>query len=336
MAVYFLTTKTRACAYYRCELPARALAEVGVRSVTEPGVDVDPIDFMPKGHENFPVWVFQIPHGKGMPGLARRLKAAGKVLIVEFDDNYFSLPTDNPQILGDTLNPEVIEIRKEVASLADMVTVSTPELIEVYRPYCDNVVWLPNCIDLDDFPEPKDKGERIIVGWAGAIGDDNTRTFASNMAQLVHDFDHVDLAIGGDKRVFDKIIVPPERKRYLGICSVEEFPEMINNFDIAVIPLAKNTFNDGKSELKGLQYGALKIPFLASDVAPYRRFCEIAQDDRFLIKKEKHWLPRLKELIADRALQQELGLVVHDVATRRQIKYHIGEWIEAYSSCVPE
>ena len=49
-----------------------------------------------------------------------------------------------------------------------MVTVTTPKLAEAYKPYNDNVVVLPNCIDLDLWkPMDLKPSDEIRLFWAG-------------------------------------------------------------------------------------------------------------------------------------------------------------------------
>ena len=42
------------------------------------------------------------------------------------------------------------------------------------------------------------------------------------------------------------------------------------NLDLALAPLEYNKFNEAKSNLRVLEYGALGWPVIASDIAPYR------------------------------------------------------------------
>ena len=42
------------------------------------------------------------------------------------------------------------------------------------------------------------------------------------------------------------------------------------NLDIAVAPLVDHPFNRAKSALKLLEYGALALPVVATDIEPYR------------------------------------------------------------------
>jgi len=331
VAVFFVETSTRACAYVRCELPARALARLRVGSRRANRFMVNDDTGLPDGHERFPTWVFQIPSGgESEIQLVKALRRAGKKIVVEFDDDYFHIPPGNKQLVVDALDPEQMRSKKEIAKLAHVITVSTKELIPIYQKFCDNVVVLPNCIDMADYPKPMKKGKRLTIGWAGAQELGNFSLVASTLKQMVEEFSHVDIAIGGDPKAYDLVKVDKARKTYLEPCSIGDFPKMINHFDIAVIPLKESAFNAGKSELKGLQYGALNIPFLASNVPPYRRFSRMAGSREFLIEKEKHWLPRLRNLVVDRKLRSQLGNKAYKVAESRQIDNQIGAWIEAY------
>jgi glycosyltransferase involved in cell wall biosynthesis len=51
-----------------------------------------------------------------------------------------------------------------------------------------------------------------------------------------------------------------------------EYPALLAglNLDIAVAPLAQIPFNQGKSNLRLLEYGVLGIPVVCTDIDPYR------------------------------------------------------------------
>ena len=199
MGVYFIKTKTRPCAYVRCELPARAMFKRGVTSVGSQIVQIDG-DGLPLKHEKFPVWVFQIPNDLGnLVGLAHLLRKMGKAVVVEFDDDYFNYPTNNRQTVADVVDLGAVKSRMDILKLAHMVTVSTPELVPIYKRYNDNVVVLPNCIDLADFPKRRNDRKRIVVGWAGAQKCGNEVQILPALEQLVKENLKVDIAIGGDR-----------------------------------------------------------------------------------------------------------------------------------------
>ena len=55
--------------------------------------------------------------------------------------------------------------------------------------------------------------------------------------------------------------------------SMKDFPQALANLnlDLALAPLAVNTFNEAKSDLRLLQYGMLGYPVIATDIYPHRQ-----------------------------------------------------------------
>jgi glycosyltransferase involved in cell wall biosynthesis len=81
----------------------------------------------------------------------------GKKMVFETDDDYFHIPPDNPAY-SLIMKPEILTGYAEVLRMADMVTVSTPELREVVYPFNKNVHVFPNNVEYipcGDFMSPK-------------------------------------------------------------------------------------------------------------------------------------------------------------------------------------
>jgi len=62
-------------------------------------------------------------------------------------------------------------------------------------------------------------------------------------------------------------------------------------FDIGLAPLRDNHFNRGKSNLRWLEYSALKIPTIASDVEPFKEMQFI-----FKATSENDWRENMRSL----------------------------------------
>ncbi len=79
--------------------------------------------------------------------------------------------------------------------------------------------------------------------------------------------------------------------------------------DISLVPLPKSKFKSGKSELKILESGAWRVPSIASDTAPYRRFFELSKGGCVLVKKEKtkYWLHEIHNLIDNPNLRESIA-----------------------------
>src|SRR6266700_2996440 len=48
-----------------------------------------------------------------------------------------------------------------------MITVSTPYLAELYAPFNDSIVILPNCVKAGLLDMPRRRRDRVTIGWQG-------------------------------------------------------------------------------------------------------------------------------------------------------------------------
>lgn len=100
--------------------------------------------------------------------IASIAKQLGLPLWVDYDDNLFEVPTDNPtyNLYGDINTQNTI---KEIVKLSDVVTVSTEPLLDVFNKLHSNVKLIPNSFN-DKFCE-KRKATNVqqkIVMWRGS------------------------------------------------------------------------------------------------------------------------------------------------------------------------
>lgn len=83
---------------------------------------------------------------------------------------------------------------------------------------------------------------------------------------------------------------------------------MISHFDIGIAPLAKNRFNECKSDLKLIEYGAWGLPYVASDVSPYRGYHEDTGGQfGFVCKTSDQWEQALRCLIEEPDVRRHMG-----------------------------
>jgi len=105
------------------------------------------------------------------------------------------------------------------------------------------------------------------------------------------------------------------------------------DFDIGIVPLVETKFAVVKSHSKALEYAALGIPVIASDVAPYRNLV-IDGVTGFLVRKEHEWLGRLRDLINDDTMREEMGVKARELASQWTIQKGWPEWERAYQSII--
>ncbi len=88
------------------------------------------------------------------------------------------------------------------------------------------------------------------------------------------------------------------------------YAQVLDETDIVIAPLADNTFNRMKSNLKQVECWSRKLPIVCSDIPPYNVHGK-HMENCVLIPAEKnahkYWVKYLKKLILDADLRKQLG-----------------------------
>lgn len=269
------------CGRYRLTWPARALAGQGhdvriagrltVHGRTYPDgrqipdhVDVD---------VDADVVVFQRPMARQTCELIPVLQRQGVAVVVEIDDDFHALPPGHParKQTAALVNPERNRLwLARACKQADLVTCSTPALVQRYAPHGRAVV-LENCVPESylTVPRPVHDGPPK-VGWTGST------------VTHVGDLDVIgDAATGTRFHVIGTGVGVPEALRLESVTStgwvpIDRYPYEYARLDVALCPLVLNPFNQAKSWLKPLEALSLGVRVVASPTDEYRRLSELS------------------------------------------------------------
>lgn len=215
--------------------------------------------------------------------------------VLDMDDNILEVNKDNPgyQAFAKEGKGDQRFFVEEAMRQCDLLVTSTENLKEVYAKYNDNIYVSPNSIDFRfwKFDNAHGINGKVRIGWAGAGGHRFDLSLIKGAIQeLKKEFkDKIQVVtFGGEKPDFSE-----EHHDWVGL---REYPEKLASlgFDIGIAPLRDNLYNRGKSNLRWLEYSALKIPTVASDVLPFRNSTARLASD------EQDWYTHLKELIIDK------------------------------------
>jgi glycosyltransferase involved in cell wall biosynthesis len=307
-----------ACGTYRILLPFQMMAAAGHNVDTRCGWTDDAL--------NYQVIVGQrISRMAALPTW-RRLRAKHR-LVYETDDDIWSIdPTNFAAKFAHS--PDVIDATEQAIAAAHLVTVSTEPLAEVLRRHHDNVVVLPNHIDAALLDIERPRRDRLTIGWAG--GDSHLRDIAMIAPTLRRFFGRnptMDFhTIGSDYRSAMKF---PGRHTEWDR-DIWTYYRTID-FDIGLAPLVDSVFNWSKSAIKIIEYGALGIPCIASDIGPYRDYV-VHGETGFLVRHPHEWGKRLYELSSDAAMREEMGANAKARAAQQTIQSGWTQWMDAYRS----
>lgn len=248
--------------------------------------------------------------------------------VYEADDDPFNLEHTNPAHFNYNMANSQDSLKFCIQS-ADLVTTSVEPLAERMRKLNPNVAVCKNRIDESLLQLQRPHRDKLTIGWAGGPSHFEDMKEACYGLHRVLDWnlDTVELHfIGADMR---RIVRRPAR--FTRWCkSTEEYYRLID-FDIGIAPLKPGIFSDAKSAIKALEYGALGIPVVASDVTPYRDYV-IDGVTGFLVSGPWEWARRLRELVNDDAMRAEMGANAKQQAAQHTIQTGYKDWQIAYES----
>lgn len=282
--------------------PAAGLAQAGhrVRAARTP----EPGDL-----KDFDVFVFSRPMAS--PALSEAVAAcrqAGKRVVVDVADDFHGLPPDHPQYATwGAGNPAALKSLEAVLAQADVVTVASPALADRYRPFANRVVVVPCGWQRSNglWEKPSPRRTTLNIGWIGSAADlGDLNSIKADVIQLVRQTPQVLLVLGGDPGAFGTFDVLPELRRlFLPQALFEDYPYMLAHFDVLLAPLRDTEYNRSQSDLKLVEAGVRRIPWVASPSPAYRAWGA----GGLWADKPGEWLDALKKLVNDSALRQTLG-----------------------------
>lgn len=326
------------CGYYRCMLPMNAAgqgARFGPPAWTADrgfGVRLNK-DFAQFGFDTI---VIKQLMERWMPFQMREAKKLGQRLIVDVDDAYDFLHEENQA--KHTTDPEKNKISnrdhmREVIMEADIVTVSTPFLLDYYSGLRDNVVMVRNGVSPKQFPKRKVTRDKPTIGWAGALKwrSNDLDVFKGWLGDFLVTHDLMFVHAGHEDKAgsfAEGADVPAERVITTPMRSIAEYHTMLD-FDIGLVPLTNIPFNEAKSFLKGIEYAASNIPFVASDLPEYRYLSETGGVGRVANTAEE-WQAHLTELLDYDIRKKEAGTQRSRVLKEQSIVARAPEWVEVF------
>jgi glycosyltransferase involved in cell wall biosynthesis len=220
--------------------------------------------------------VFKLMMHETIPPLFKIMQKKGQRIIVDVDDAHFALHEENVAFHSTNphANPESNRMYYEVGiRQADAVTVATEFLLDHYEKRCREVRLIRNGIDPEMFT-PVEQGEQASVGWVGAT------FWRSGDLEILRDWmpgfvkDHKIPVIHGGHLPADGnhfgARVGLKKVQTIPMQPISNYGSLFEHIRIGLVPLNLCDFSEAKSYLKGLEYAASGIPFIASPTHEYR------------------------------------------------------------------
>ena len=253
---------------------------------------------------------------------ARYLPKVRRILTI--DDLVTDLPKKHPLYKSGYKDGRQ-RLRRNLA-LMDRLVVSTRPLADLCVDMIEDIRVMPNCLEWavwGDAVPPRLPRKKPRVGWAGAQQHQGDLELIYPVVEALAD--EVDWIFMG--------MCPPALKPFVHESHGFEidfsaYPKALArlDLDLAIAPLDIHPFNEAKSNLRLLEYGAMGWPVICTDIYPYQN----APVTR-LPNEPETWIKTIREQLAEPEALREAGLTlqawVHDSFI---LENHAASWFAAY------
>lgn len=311
------------CGEIRIATPTRALARANLAQIGGGTRLLGPWELSALDTDSL---VIQRPYSDTtLAWLPAYRKFSKAFLVYEIDDLLTRIPPSNDT---HALFPADMERRlREGMQLCDRLIVSTEPLAQAYRHYAADVAVVPNLLDgavWSSLEVKRHTSPKPRVGWAGSNSHGGDLAMMEEVFRsLAGEVDWIFFGFCPDSlRRYAKELHPP--------VPVASYPQTLASLglDIAIAPLVANAFNEAKSNLKLLEYGALGYPVICSNVLPYQGELPV----KLVANTAQHWIKAIRALAADLEERQELGTRLRGAVHQNwMVDQHLDTWLRAWT-----
>lgn len=285
------------------------------------------------------VFLHRLMH-RGLVDHIRLAKKVGQIIVNDLDDWYWGLDTANQAFQATHPKHNSREDRysyQHILGASDLLIVSTNYLASRIRERIKTpIVVVENTVDIERFVHRTPTDNDVpLVGWVGSTqhrsGDLETMRGIlgplrrSGEIRLMHGGHHPTYrsfaeAIGVDKGDIE-LLMP--------LADQNDYPSMLV-MEVGIVPLRHTPFNQSKSYIKGLEYSAAGIPFVAQSIDAYDEL-RSKYGLGITVKKPIDWTKALRKL-RDPQYRRELSIANRELVRKRDISIGINEMDAVLSS----
>jgi len=280
-------------------------------------------------------------------------------VVVEIDDDFKNLPYASPAFhmlhknrydalrkgnVGLIAQPEapgdVFWIEKSIA-IADGFTCSTPGIAAAYNSPHSHVIRnvVPPGWTKVDSPKTSETDGHLRIIWTGNVEYhwNDFKDLEVKLSIVCEQTGAKFFNIGTPGPILaNKVRMSVETLEGQNWLALNEpgYITEIGKADIGIVPLQKSKFNDsGKSYIKGLEYSAVGLPFVASPTDEYQYLHSLGAG--ILAEKERHWEKELRRLLLmSKEERHEIGEKNREVAKKLTFESVVDQYLDAWKDAV--
>ncbi|MDA0900220.1 MAG: hypothetical protein O3B35_04240 [Proteobacteria bacterium] len=265
-------------------------------------------------------------------------KKMGQKIAVDIDDWFEGLSKSN--LAHKMTDPEMNPRNNRdhymyIIENADAIITSTPFLYDFYKNEkgYEHVYMVRNGIDIPRWQQRKDHSRWLPqFGWVGA-----TPWRSNDLEQLSPWFGtfleknhlsfHHSGAIKNAKEAKDQLGIPKSIKTSKQpMEKISNYPSMFRKIDVGLVPLNDVGFNHAKSSIKGLEYAAAGVPFIASWSPEYKLLEQ--QGVGRVARNEREWIGHAEELLDPLVRKEDVERNLEGIKKYQSMEVRRSEWDE--------
>ena len=233
--------------------------------------------------------------------ILRMKKYSNALRIFELDDYIVSTPKKNSHARNKPVNTE--QMLRDGIALCDRVVVTTQALADVLSSMHNEIRVVPNMLP----PQPwatltsqRRTAKKPRVGWGGGTSHTgDLEIIADVVRELADEVEWVFFGMCPDA-------LRPYIHEFHGTLDLQSYPYKLAslNLDLALAPLEFHIFNDCKSNLRLLEYGACGYPVICTDTRAYEGYLPCTKVHS---NSTEEWLAAIRMHLADPEASYRMG-----------------------------
>ncbi len=295
------------CGHYRVIQPFTALQQAGV---IDGALSVGLMHVTDLERYDPDTLILQRQIGDERLEAMRRMKAFSRAFkVYELDDYLLNLPMKSAH--RQHMPKDILKSLRRGLGFVDRFVVSTEPLAEAFAGLHDDILVVENRLPVGWWQGLR--GQRRVsakprVGWAGGSSHTGDLELIEDVVkELANEVEWVFFGMCPES------MRPYVHEFHPGV-AIEQYPAALArlNLDLALAPVELNLFNECKSNLRLLEYGACGFPVICSDIRCYQGDLPVTRvKNRF-----KDWVEAIRMHLADPEASARMGDELQAVVRR--------------------
>lgn len=323
-SVLALPVNTSAVGHYRVAQPFLELEMAGwiqgrVNYATPPLVELE--------REKPDVIILQCRYmNSSLREIERIKRHSGAMRIYELDDYIIDVPSKNAH--SRNMPKDMRSLVQRGIAMCDRVVVSTQPLADALSSMHHDIRVVPNMLASQlwhGLHGRRQTSAKPRVGWGGGTSHRGDLELIADVVRILAD--EVDWVFFG---MCPDLLKPYIKEFHAGV-SLQAYPAKLAslNLDLAVAPLEHNLFNDCKSNLRLLEFGACGFPVVCSDTKAYAGYLPCT---RVANNTTEQWLAAIRMHLDDPQASYRMGDQLRETVLRDYVLTadNLQQWVNGW------